>query len=171
LASITTVRESAGARVKKLAIVLLLVAVGCHRKVEVRTAPPPANGAVGTNPTGAATPRAALEQFLAAAKSQDVQAFARIWGSVNGPIIATLPRDEIEQRSVILFCYLQHDSLRITRELAASGGERLVTADLRYKTVMRSADFITTRGKPNNLWYVKQFEPTTLNDICAASKR
>jgi hypothetical protein len=156
--------------VKKLAIVLLLVAVGCHRKVEVRSAPPSPTKA-DLNATGAATPRAALTQFLAAAKAQDVQALARIWGSAEGPIIATLPRDQVEQRAVVLFCYLQHDSMTITRELAASGGERLVTAELKYKTVTRSADFMTIRGKPNNLWYLRTFEPTMLNDICAASKR
>jgi hypothetical protein len=156
--------------VKKLAIVLLLVAAGCHRKVEVRSAPPSPTKA-DLNATGAATPKAALEQFLAAAKAQDVQAFARIWGSVEGPIIATRAREEVEQRAVILFCYLQHDSHTITRELAASGGERIVTAELKYKTVTRSADFTTTRGKPNNQWYVSQFNPEGLTEICSASKR
>jgi hypothetical protein len=121
--------------------------------------------------TGAGTPKVAVAQFFAAAKAQDVQALARIWGSADGPIIATQPRDQVEQRAVILFCYLQHDSLKLTRELAASGGERIVTAELKYKTLTRSVDITTTRGKPNNLWYVKQFDPTVLNDICAASKR
>ena len=155
---------------KKLAIVLLLVAVGCHRKVVVASSPP-APMPTGANATGAATPKAALDQFLTAAKAQDVQAFARIWGSANGPIIATLGREEIDQRAVFLFCHLQHDSYTITRELAAPGGERIVTGELKYKTVTRSADFYTIRGKPNNLWYVRTFEPTTLSDICAASKR
>ena len=155
---------------KKLAIVLLIVAAGCHRKVVVGSAPPtPAT--VDVNATGAATPKAALEQFLAAAKAQDVQAFARIWGSADGPIIATQPREQIEMRTVPLFCYLHHDSYVITRDIVATGGERIVTAELKYKNVTRSADFITTRGKPNNLWYVRTFEQTTLNEICLATKR
>ena len=153
---------------KKLAIVLLVVAAACHRKVVVQTAPP---GTVDVNTAGSATPRDALQKFLAAAKAQDVQALGKAMGSADGPLIATQPQDQVEMRAVIMFCYLHHDSYTITREIAASGGDRIVTAELKYKTVTRSADFITARGKPNNLWYVKQFEPTQLNEICAASKR
>ena len=151
---------------RKLAIVFLLVAAACHRKVVVQSAP-----SANINTAGAATPKEALQKLLTAAKAEDVQGLALAMGSADGPFIATQPRDQVEMRAVIMFCYLHHDSYTITREIAASGGDRIVTAELKYKTVTRSADFTTSRGKPNNLWYVKQFQPTDLNEICAASKR
>src|SRR3954468_22866244 len=74
LGSLHRPRGEAPERVKKLAVVLLLVAASCRRTVTV--ASPPTAGQ-----PGAVSPRAAIAKFMASAKAQDLQAMALIWGS------------------------------------------------------------------------------------------
>src|SRR5262245_3387902 len=81
--------KRSGARVKKLAIVVLLVFTACHRKVTVTSAP---TATVDAN-AGAATARDALQKFMAAGKAQDLQAMAEIWGSKSGSARANMDRE------------------------------------------------------------------------------
>jgi hypothetical protein len=144
--------------VKKLAIVLLLVVAACQRKVVVGTAP-------SSNDPGGATPREAVTRFMAAAKAQDLQAFANVWGTSAGPARATLAAQELEQREIILMCYLKHDSYRVVSESPATNNERVFAIETRYQDLTRIANFFATAG-PANRWYVRTFENEKLNDIC-----
>jgi hypothetical protein len=146
--------------VKKLAIVLLLVfAAGCRqRQVVVGTAP-------NANAPGGATARDALTRFLAAAKAQDLQAFGNIWGTSAGPARGTMAQGELEQRSIILLCYLKHDSYRIVSESPAENNERVFNVEAKYQDLTRSANFFATAG-PAGRWYVRHIEIEKLNDIC-----
>ena len=143
---------------KKLAIVLLLVVAACQRKVVVATAP-------SSNDPGGATPREAVTRFMAAAKAQDLQAFANIWGSSAGPARGTMAAEELEKREIILLCYLKHDSYRVVSETPAENQERVFSVESRYQDLTRSANYFVTSG-PGNRWYVRQVEIVKLNDIC-----
>jgi len=145
--------------VKKLAIVLLLVIAGCRRQVVVSTAP-------GVNTPGGASARDAVQRFMAAAKAQDLQAFSNVWGSTAGPARTNMDKDELEQRQIILLCYLKHDSYRVLSEAPAANGERVLTLENKYQDLTRTANFFATRG-PENRWYVREFDPESLRAICA----
>jgi hypothetical protein len=156
-----------GARVKKLAIVVLLVAAGCKRTV---VAGSPAASPTASAP-GAATPREAVQRFMAAAKAQDLQDLGLIWGTPNGPAIKDGEnrddKDTREKREIIMMCHLKHNSYQMIGDAPAENGERVLAVEVRYKDLTKSTNFWTVRG-PSNRWYVRQFGIEALRDICAA---
>lgn len=143
---------------KKLALVGLLVVAACARPVSVGTAANP-------NAPGGATAREAVQKFMAAAKAQDLQAMSSVWGTREGPVRSTMERQELEQREIILLCYLKHDSYKITSESPAANGERVFEVESTYKDLTRSANFFTTPG-PAGRWYLRTFDNEKLTDIC-----
>jgi hypothetical protein len=151
-----------GGALKKLAIVVLLVGAACRRQTVVTTNVTPRDIA-----TGGATPREALKAFLDAAKAQDLQAMSLVWGTKNGPAAATMDRAALEQREVILACYLKHDTYRIVSETPAAADERVIDTELTFKNLTRSSNFSLTPG-PDNRWFVRSFDADALRDLCAA---
>ena len=143
---------------KKLAIVGLLVVAACTRTVSVGTAASP-------NTPGGATAREAVQTFLAAAKAQDLQAMSNVWGTSAGPARTTMDRQELEQREIILLCYLKHDSYKITSESPAANGERVFEVESTYRDLTRAANFFATPG-PAGRWYLRAFDNEKLTDIC-----
>ena len=143
---------------KKLAIVGMLVVAACTRPVSVGTAANP-------NTPGAATAREAVQKFLAAAKAQDLQAMSIVWGTSAGPARSTMDRQELEQREIILLCYLKHDAYKIGSESPATNGERVFDVEMKYRDLTRSANFFATPG-PAGRWYLRTFENEKLTDIC-----
>ena len=69
---------------RKLLLMTLLLASACksHTVEMPANAPSPAMSA-GTSAAGAASPRLALETFLAAVRAQDLQAMSSVWGVVQ----------------------------------------------------------------------------------------
>jgi hypothetical protein len=144
---------------KKLAIVLLLVAAGCRRTAVV-------GAATTVNDPGAPTPRQAVDRFMAAAHSQDLQALSLIWGTAAGPTISTMDKDERDKREIIMLCYLKHDKYQIRGEAPGPEGERVFAMEVTFKTLTRLTTFKSVRG-PSNRWYVREFDNNALRDICA----
>jgi hypothetical protein len=124
------------------------------------------------NTTGAADPRAAVLAFLDAAKNQDLQALAAVWGSSEGSVRDTgaIPRDEMEKRELIMMCYLTHDSHQILSEAPAANSERVIAAQLRRGSLARTANFFAVAG-PGGRWYVRAFDMESLTDLCRAKSR
>jgi hypothetical protein len=147
--------------VKKLAILLLLVAASSCRRQVVVTSPP----AGDANVPGAATPREAVQRFMAAAKAQDLQAMSMIWGTTAGSARSTMAQQEIEQREVIMIGCLKYDTYRITAEGPAANAERVIAVELKYKDLTRSTNFYVTQG-PSKRWYVRAFDLDSVRDIC-----
>lgn len=143
---------------KKLAILCLLVVAACTRQVNVGTAASP-------NAPGAATPREAVQKFLGAAKAQDLQALGNIWGTSEGPARSNMGREELEQREIVMLCYLKHDSYTISSESPATNRERVFSVDVTYQGLTRTANFLATPG-PADRWYLREFEIEKLTDIC-----
>ncbi len=146
---------------KKLAIVLLLVGAGCTRTVS-RPSPQ-----TGTNVAGAATPREAVNRFMAAAKIQDLQAMASIWGGPKGPASETMDKEALEMREVIMMRCLRHDTYTVLTETAAPNSDRVFVVELRLRNSSLRSNFTTTRG-PKNRWYVLEVGLQALQNICTA---
>lgn len=150
---------------KKLAVLLLVAApalAGCRT-----TAPSPS---VGKSGAGASTPTAAVERFLAAARAQDITALSLIWGTANGPARATIPKDELERREIIMLCHLRHERHRIVDEVSLLQGQRRVTVDLTAGEMTRRTN-LTTIPATGGGWYVLAVDLEPLRDICAARRQ
>ncbi len=104
---------------KRIAL-LLLVAVAC------RSTPSYGNTATGERQlAGAASPREAVQSFLAAVKSQDLQAMSVIWGTSKGPARDQVDRAQLERRELIMLgpsdrWYVQDVPLEPVKDLCAT---------------------------------------------------
>ena len=147
---------------RKLAIVALLV-LGCRQQ---QTVPRP----VAPGTPGAETPREAVQQFMAAAKSENLEAMANVWGSAQGPAHATMSRQVWEQRLIVMIGCLKHDSYQIARESPGTGGDRLFEIEIRFRDLTRRSNFTATRSAVSGSagrWLVQDFDIQQLSDICS----
>jgi hypothetical protein len=156
--------ENTGERVKKLAIGVLLVVLGCQRQVKVTSAPATTTP---TSASGAASAREAVQKFMATAKDQNIQAMAEIWGTRQGPASATMEQERLEKSLIFMMRCLRHDSYSIVSETQVAGGDRQFTVQLRRGTLTATSPFKATPG-PNSRWYLQSFEPEPLNVICTS---
>ena len=154
---------------RKVAIVVLLVMAACKRQVSVTTAPSSQPAATANaNAPGAATHREAVTKFFQAARVQDVQAMANVWGSAaQGAARGFMEPDVLEMRVIYMMKCLRHDTYTILTETPAVGDKRIFAVQLKYKNFAAMADFTTTRG-PDSRFYLEQFDPEELNVICSA---
>jgi hypothetical protein len=156
----------------KKSLVLFFVLAACGPKVSTTTtsspvgAPPaPVTEPVRSNVTGAASARSAVEQFLTAVHSQDIQAMATIFGTKNGPARDNMSRDDLEKRLVILQCYFDHDKFRILGESPGESGHRVVEVELTKQSIARTPAFYAISG-PGGRWYVDNMEIAAVRDFC-----
>jgi hypothetical protein len=151
---------------KKLSIALVLVAA-CHSGA-ARPEPPvrPAGAPFASGSGGATSPRAAVAGFLAAARNQDLQAMASVWGTAVGPARNTIPRDELEKRELIMMCYLRHDRYSLVSDAESTGGQRRLEVELEQGMLIRTSAFMVVPGNDNR-WYVQSFDMEALRDFCS----
>src|SRR5688500_10199026 len=114
---------------------------------------------------GAAAPRLAVDAFLDAVRTEDLQAMGATWGTSQGPARQTIERTELEKRVIILQCYLQHDSYRVLNEFPGEGGRRVVRVELTRGTDKRQPSLHTIQG-PGGRWYVENVELAAVRDFC-----
>ena len=151
---------------KKLALALVLVGA-CHSGGTKRPGPVrPAGAPFASGSGGATSPRAALGAFLAAAKHEDLQAMASVWGTAAGPERNTIPRDELEKRELILICFLRHDRYQIVSEAGSTAGQRRLEVEIEYRSLRRTTAF-TVVPAADGRWYVLTFDVDPLREICA----
>jgi hypothetical protein len=127
----------------------------------VACAPPPPGGQL----TGAQTPRLAVEQFLRAARAEDIQAMGVVWGSSRGPARDTMERTELERRGIILQCFVAHDSFRVVGETPGEGGRRVFGVVLVRGARSRQTSLYTIAG-PGGRWYVENVDLASIRDFC-----
>ena len=139
---------------KKLAIGVLLVLCACHRQ-----------GSGGT--TGAATPREALDRFLATAKAQDYDGMSAVWGSSQGPISATQERTALQQRQFVVMKCLRHDRFAVLNETPVASGARLFSVEVRLRETVAASNFTAVQG-PGGRWYLESFKIEDLQAICTS---
>jgi hypothetical protein len=143
--------------VKKLLIGFLLLAACTTRTSELPNTSP------GPVPSGA---RPALDAFLSAIRSKDLQALGANWGDKDGAIRDSkrISRDELEKRELLLMCYFSHDSYTVLSDDAAAGGERKMTVRLTKGTVSRTTDFVLASAPDR--WYVRSGNVEPVRDLC-----
>ena len=148
---------------KKLIVFLsLAVVAGCHSAPK-STAPRPV---LSGSQTGAPNAQAAVDGFLAAVKTQDLQAMGALWGGPDGPARDLMPREELEKRELIMACYLKHDHYDIIGDAPNPGGSRAFVVSVSYKDLTRSTTVQVVQG-PAQRWYVETVDVLKLTDICA----
>ena len=116
--------------------------------------------------TGAATPRAAVEQFMLAVRAQDLQAISTVWGNAKGPARDQgMTRSDLEQRALLMVCFFNHDSFRITGQTPANSKKEFIGAELKKGTLTRTTEFTVERG-PSSRWYASVEDVTSVKDLC-----
>ncbi|MGH7718633.1 MAG: hypothetical protein ACREON_07305 [Gemmatimonadaceae bacterium] len=142
---------------KRTALILLAV-LAC------RTTPA---GSGGSNQmTGAASPRAAVEAFLASVRAEDLQAMSVIWGTSRGPARDVLPdRGQLEQRELIMQCYLSHDQFRILNDTRTDATSHTLVVALTKGDLTRQTSFVAVMG-PSERWYVERADLDPVKDLC-----
>jgi hypothetical protein len=140
---------------------LLLTVVACA------TTPTPQPGATSSTSDGlgAVAPRLAVDAFLDAVRTEDLQAMGAIWGTSRGPARETIERTELEKRAIILQCYLQHDSYRVLGEVPGEAGRRVVRVEITRGRDTRQPSLHTVQG-PRGRWYVENVDLAAVRDFC-----
>lgn len=138
---------------------LILLTAACA------TVPSPGVGASPAGGTGSAAPRLAVDAFLDAVRTEDLQAMGATWGTSNGPARESIERTELEKRVIILQCYLQHDSYRVISEVPGEAGRRVVRVELTRGTDKRQPALHTVQG-PGGRWFVENVELAAVRDFC-----
>ena len=136
-------------------ILVALTAVACHNAPRG-----------GVDQPGAATPQLAVQNFLGAAKAQNLQSLALAWGTDKGPARDVVDKSQIERRELIMMCYLNHDTYRIRGEGPGQEGRRSFTVDLNRSGMVRTTTLTTVQG-PAQRYYVEQVALEPLTDLCA----
>ena len=140
---------------RKLLLMGLLLSGACTTRT---TSVPESGAALG--------PRPALAEFLAAVRSQDLQAMSGAWGDKDGAVRDNrkMSREEMEQRELLLMCYFRHDRYRVLGESPGMDGERIMSVELTKGTLTRTTNFYVTRG--GQRWFVRSADIEPVRDLC-----
>lgn len=144
---------------KRFAVVLLVLLGACRSSAGGYTGPK------ASASTGAATPRAAVDGFLAAVHSQDLQAMSNFWGSVRGPAREALARDVLEKRELVMQCYLSHDRYSVLNEMSGDQGRRVLRVTLTKGPITKETNFTSVQG-PAARWYVEEVDLSNTAELC-----
>jgi hypothetical protein len=147
--------------VKRTILLLLLLTAACRS-----TTPTPAPGSpAAANLPGAAGPRQAVERFLGAARSQDLQEMAIAWGTSKGPARDQFERSELEKRLIVMQGCYDGDKHRIVDEVAGENGKRILRVELSKGALTKTPRFTTVKG-PSDRWYVEDADFAAVTALC-----
>ena len=123
--------------------------------------------ATGVSPNG---PRPALDAFLSAVRTQDLQAMSAAWGDKDGAVRDSkrLARDEVEHRELIMMCYFKHDRFRVLSDQPGTGGERVIQVELTRGTLSRTTNFFLANA--GERWYVRSADMEPVKDLCTQKR-
>ena len=145
--------------------IILLVLVSACRTVPFGTPSPAgmASGGTMSGGVGASSPRAALELFLSAAKTQDLQALSSVWGDENGAARDRNPRREFEQSQLVLLCLVHNDQAKVGDLRQAENG-RFVTAVEMVQGKSKATVSYTVAKTPAGRWFVQGVDTKALQN-------
>ncbi len=150
---------------KKL-LVLALALAACGPSSPPATTPSPSSAAYGTS-----SARGAVEAFLAGVKAGDLQAISMVWGNEDGPVFEREDRQVLEQRELIMICYLKHDSARVLDQVPSGQPNRpKFNIELTRGDVTRTTTMTTARG-PEGRWFVTDADVVAVRDFCQRPNR
>ena len=123
-------------------LALLLVLAACSK-----------NPSPGTALPGAAAPRQAVVEFLAAVKAQDLQAMSTVWGDEKGPARERFDRTELEKRLLIMQGCYDHERYQILDETPRGSGMRFIRVLLSRGARSKATGFEVWKG-PSGRYFV-----------------
>ncbi|MFA6130625.1 MAG: hypothetical protein WC731_06575 [Candidatus Omnitrophota bacterium] len=143
---------------KRVALLLLPFAVAC------------ASLPGGGSGTGAVSPSAAIQQFLAAAQRKDLTAMANVWGTEKGPASQNMSQRELERRELIMIQCLPHEQATLGTPAPSEAGRLRIPVEITLLTRKAKPIFTVVRG-PKDRWYVENLEIDQLRDqgFCGAA--
>ena len=112
----------------------------------------------GTEITGAPSPRAAVDRLLSAIRAQDLQALGAVWGDKRGAARDIMPRDEYDQRVIVMQCYFSHDQARVLSGPTTKVDTVLFNLELTKGQIRATTTAKTLQG-PGSRWYVLTMDP------------
>ncbi len=136
---------------KRVALLLLPIVAACSSL--------PGGGAG----TGAESPSAAIQQFLAAARRKDLPGMATVWGTEKGPASQNMSQRELERRELIMIQCLPHEQATLGTPAPSEAGRLRIPVELTLLTRKANPTFTVVRG-PKNRWYVENLEIDQLRD-------
>lgn len=144
-------------------IIGLALAAGCRSGAPMASS----SGQPVGNATGAPTERAAIAQFMAAIKAQDLQALGGIWGDKDGPARERFSMDELQKRELIMLCYLKHDSYKIIGDAPSLSANRTFAVLVTSGRTSHTGQFVVTHAS-NGRYYVEAVPNLQdFQDVCA----
>jgi hypothetical protein len=148
--------------VKRTILLLVLAAAACRSG---SSAAPSSSSAPAANLPGAAAPRQAVERFLGAAKSQDLQELSIAWGTSKGPARDQFERSELEKRLIVMQGCYDVEKHRIIDEQAGDNGKRVLRVELTKGAITKTPRFTTVKG-PSDRWYVEDADFGAVTSLC-----
>ena len=153
---------------------LFLAAACAGQPVNTGPAPSPTSSSASRpaapgNVVGATSSRAAVEGFLAAVKSADLQTMSALWGNASGPAREKFSRDELEKRLVIMQCSLQHDRWNFIESTPRpqTGGRHAWQVSFNRKRTTAKGTMITVQG-PGGRWFLEDVPDIAgLKELCS----
>lgn len=143
---------------RMLLVALVLVGIGGCRRT-----------AGGVEP-GTLTSQLAVQQFIDAAKAQDLQALSAVWGNAEGPVRDRAERRELEQRLLLIVCHLRHDESRIGPPEPGEGGRVQYRVELTQGTLKAAPLFKTIKSTRTGRWFVEDFEFASTRAFCSTNR-
>lgn len=120
------------------------------------------------NVTGAESAHAAIEAFMAAIASEDLQAMGAIWGTANGPARSQMGNDELQKRELTMICFLHHDSYKILTDAPTIDNLRTYTVSLKYKSLEHAGQFNVGRASDGRYYVFSVVNIQEFQDFCGA---
>jgi hypothetical protein len=146
----------------KRTILLLLTFAACR---SASTPPPSSTTSAPANLPGAAAPKQAVERFLAAAKSQDLQEMSIAWGTSKGPARDQFERAELEKRLIVMQGCYDSDKHQVVDEQPGDNGKRVLRVEITRGAVTKTPRFTTVKG-PSDRWYVEDADFAAVTALC-----
>lgn len=148
----------------KRTILLLSLAVAACRSGSGSPSSSP-SPAASPNLPGAAAPRQAVERFLGAAKSGDLQELGIAWGTSKGPARDQFERAELDKRLTVMQGCYDTDKHRIIDEQPGDNGKRILRVELTKGAITKTPRFTTVKG-PSDRWYVEDADFAAVTALC-----
>ena len=121
----------------------------------------------GNQLTGAAAPRLAVEQFMGAVASQDLQAMSVVWGTEKGAARDQLDRADLDKRLIMIQRCYTHEKFAIGEETPAPNGRRYVKVTVTRGRKSKTPTFELVKG-PSDRWYVQDADFDVMQEMCKA---
>jgi len=161
--------EARGESLVKRTILLLLTVAACRSastpSPSTTSSPSPGSSASSANLPGAAAPRQAVERFLGAAKSQDLQEMSIAWGTSKGPARDQFERAELEKRLIVMQGCYDSDKHQVVDEQPGDNGKRVLRVEITRGAVTKTPRFTTVKG-PSDRWYVEDADFAAVTALC-----